>query len=363
MKPVSPLRLITTSLALLMTSFSFAQSNAQIAHDKGMQAVKLEDEGNYKEAIKLLKEAQKLDPETPDYPYEIGYSYYAMKEYKKAVAYFEPLLKDPKAYDLYFAMLGNAYDDWGKSDKAMEVYEAGIKKYPNSGRLYLEKGNLFWQKKEYEKAIPFYEQGVQADPGFPSNYYRLAKLFCASSEKVWGMIYGELFMNLERNSDRTAEISALLYNTYDKALEYSSDTSMSVHFCKNMTMSIDELTSPDKIKLPYCMTYETIMSIAMAFEKNVDINSLTRIRANFLDNYYSMGRNIDYPNALFEYQKKIKDAGQLEAYSHWILMKGNEDGFVAWKDAHKEAYDSFVSWFTANQLELSESNFFVRGQY
>ncbi len=39
---------------------------------------------------------------------------------------------------------------------------------------------------------------------------------------------------------------------------------------------------------------------------------------------------LKYPNALFQYQDKILKAGHLEAYNHWILMKGDEDAFDQW---------------------------------
>ena len=37
-----------------------------------------------------------------------------------------------------------------KSKKAMETYDKGLEKFPNSGILYLEKGNIHLINKEYE---------------------------------------------------------------------------------------------------------------------------------------------------------------------------------------------------------------------
>jgi hypothetical protein len=66
---------------------------------------------------------------------------------------------------------------------------------------------------------------------------------------------------------------------------------------------------------------------------------------------------------LFNYQKKVKDAGHIEAYNHWILMKGNEDGFEKWHSENEEKWDNFVKWFTDNGLKIDEKNKFFREQY
>ncbi len=56
------------------------------------KAIKLMDEDrNYDEAIKLLKQAQEFDSETIVFPYEIAYSYYLKKDYEQAIKTAEPL--------------------------------------------------------------------------------------------------------------------------------------------------------------------------------------------------------------------------------------------------------------------------------
>jgi hypothetical protein len=209
-----------------------------------------------------------------------------------------------------------------------------------------------------------FEKGIEVEPDFSSNYYWTAKLFLGSSEEVWGMIYGEMFMNLERNSKRTAEMSKLLYDTYKSEIQFTSDTSMSVSFSKNATIEINDATDLKKIRLPYGVgIYEPTLSIALVPEKQVDLNSLDRIRSRFIDIYYEQKRNVDYPNVLFDFVKNVKDAGHVEAYNHWILMKGDTDAFDAWYNANKEKWDTFIDWFKKNKLTVTASNKFLRAQY
>lgn len=356
----------TIGLLLFITAgqITFGQTNKEKALEKGNQAVKLEDDGRVEEAIKLLEEAQKLDPDNFNYPYELAYAYYATKDYKKAVNYLEGILKYKDINDRVYQLLGNCYDNLDKGDRAIETYQEGLKKFPNSGNLYLEMGVVQMGKKDYNKALGYYEKGIEVAPKFSSNYYWAAKIYCSSTEEVWGMIYGELFMNMERNSKRTAEISKLLFDTYKSEIKFSSDTSFSVSFSKSSSINIDDLKDPSKMKLPFGVgVYEPTLIFSMLSVKSIDINSLDNIRSTFIDNYFKNGHDKTYPNVLFSYQKQVKDAGHIEAYNHWILMKGDEDGFDKWKSSNKDKWDSFVKWFGDNGLKINDTNKFYSGQY
>jgi hypothetical protein len=249
----------------------------------------------------------------------------------------------------------------GKAEKALATYDEGLSRFPRSGNLFLEKGNIFNFRKEYDKALENYEGGIEADPRYPSNYYRAALLYCNSSQEVWGMIYGEIFMNLERNSQRTAEISKLLYDTYVSEIKVKGD-SASVSFCTAVINGNDMLNG-GKIKIPFCMVYEQTYIFSVIGIQTVDQASLSRIRQNFVGNYRTMGHNKTHPNVLFDYQEKILNAGHAEAYNRWILMKGDVDGFEQWRKAHETEWDAFIQWFRSNGLVLSNENKFYRKQY
>jgi len=351
-------------LFIMIGQTLYGQTNKEKALEKALEAINLMDNGKIDESIKLLEEAQKLDPDRIDYPYEMAYAYYLKEDYKETIKILEKNINHRDVNERLFQLLGNSYDNLGKTDKAFETYDKGLKKFPNSGIIYLEKGNVYWGKKEYEKALPFYEKGIEMDPAFPSNYYRATLIYCSSTEEVWGMLYGEIFMNLERNTDRTVEISKLLFDTYTREIKFTSDTSFSVSFSQNATMNISDLQNPDKLKLPFGIgIYEPTLMMAMISEKSIDMNSLDRIRTNFVEAYFKNGNDAKYPNILFEYQKKVLDAGHMEAYNHWILMKGDEDAFETWYSANTEKWDKFVEWFTENGLELNKSKKFYSGQY
>lgn len=322
------------------------------------------DSGKIDESITILEQEKKNDPNRFDYSYELAYAYYLKTDFKKSISILEKVKNHQFVTDRLYQLLGNSYDDIKKPKKAIDIYKSGLKKFPNSGNLYLELGVMYLNDKDLNTSLSYFEKGIEVTPSFPSNYYWASKIFCKSTEEVWGMIYGEIFMNLERNSKRTEEISKLLFDTYKSEIKFTSENSFSVSFSKNSTININDILNPGNVKLPFGVgVYEPTLMFSIVSEKNININSLDVIRKNFVDNYYSKNFDKTYPNILFAYQKKVKDAGHLEAYNHWILMKGDEDGFDNWMNLNQEKWDNFVKWFTNNEMIVDENNKFTRMQY
>lgn len=170
------------------------------------------------------------------------------------------------------------------------------------------------------------------------------------------MIYGEIFMNLERNSKRTAEISKLLFDTYKREIKIVNDSTKSVSFCQQTKISANG-------KAPFCMVYEPVLMIAVAPENNIDINSLDKIRTAFLKIYFKQGFDKTHPNLLFSFQDQMLKSGHLEAYNHWILMQGDQPAFNQWIAANKEKWDNFMQHFNGNGLKVDSSNRFYSAQY
>jgi len=349
----------------LVICFSLqAQSDKEKAIELLREAVQTMDAGKPKAAIELLEKAEDLDPSNMDIPYEIGYAQIMRKEYKKAIRIYRKLRRHDDVNDRVFVMLGNAYDYDGQPKKAIGAYEEGLALFPNSGPLHLERGNMELHEEKYSEALNWYEKGIFVAPTYSSNYYWAAKIYMISTEEVWGMIYGELFINLERNSARTTEISKKLFETYKSEITFN-DSGASISFCKNQTinLTIEDLEDPDKLKLPFGTIYEVLMASSTIEEKKIDIHSLNRIRTRFLKTYLGHEDKEKYPNVLFDFHEELQKKGFFECYNYWVLSQGDAAAFMKWRKKNQAQWDKFVDWFSKNPLELSADKKFYSGQY
>ncbi|MFM2224978.1 MAG: hypothetical protein RJA07_1180 [Bacteroidota bacterium] len=342
-------------LFTITISFGLALSEKQVAKSKAIEAVKLIELRQFDKGIKLLQEAAKFDPTNAKIVYQMGLAYYEKKDFENAILVFARLVKMNDLKPEYYRTYSNVYDDWGKQKEALLVLENGLLKFPSSSVLHLEMGNIFAAQKKYNAAITAYEKGIDTDPMLASNYYHAAKLYCYSNEEVWGMIYGELFMNLERNSKRTTEISKLLYETYLSEIKFTTDSTMTVSFSRNANSKNSE---PFGVNI-----YEPTLIAALKGTKAININTLDKTRAKFLDIYYEKSFQNKFNNVLFQFQKQIKDAGHFEAYNHWLLYKGNETDFVIWQVKNKDKWERFIEWYKNHPINITDENKFVRTKY
>lgn len=344
-------------ILLFAISISMFSQRNEVAWNKAKEAIKLMDEGKIDESILILEECQKLDSKDDTYPYEIAYAYVLKKEYEKAIKILNKVKKYKNSNSQVYQMSGNCYSYMGKPDLAIKEYEAGMKKFPNSGNLHLEKGNVLYGQEKFNDAVKSYTEGIEAEPKFPSNYYRLTLLYLNSKDKLSGLIYGELFMNLERSTKRTTEISALLFQTYKESIEFTND-SAKIDFCE-INIDVNSLDA-NGFKMPFCGIFGKNFVLSILEQKEINLKSLSEIRTKFLKNYYLEDFKTN-PNVLFEFHKSMVENGVFDAYNHYIFQMGAENEFTEWLEKNELAYNEFVKWYTteANYLSIKSENKFI----
>ncbi|WP_299334204.1 tetratricopeptide repeat protein [uncultured Psychroserpens sp.] len=345
-------------LILISITKTFSQTNKELALSKAREAIQLMDNGEIDKSVELLKEGEKLDPENYLFSYEIAYAYVLKKDYKKAA----DILKKTKKFEVInsqvYQMLGNCYSYLGQPKKAIKEYEEGMKRFPNAGNLHLEKGNIFNQEEQYNEAIKNYENGIKVDPMYPSNYYQLALLYLNSNDKLSGLIYGEIFMNIERTTNRTIEISELLYMTYKDAITLGEEESK-IDFCE-IVIDAKSVTKDD-LTLPLCAIFGKNFVFGILGQKEFNLDTLSQMRNSFIDNYFTEDYKT-HPNVLFSYHKTLKDKGLFDAYNHYLFQMGASEQFDSWLANNEEAFNTFKQWYisTDNTIEINQSNAFIK---
>lgn len=356
-------------LLLVFNLNAFSQTNQQKALDLGKQGIKIMDEGKLDESIDLLRQAQTLDPQKFDYPYEIAYAYYKKEDYRQTVQILEALADHKDVSDHLFQLLGNSYDLLEQPDKALEKYRQGLEKFPQSGKMYLESGVVEYSRKDYQKAIDFWDKGGRVEPHFASIYYKLANLFDMTEERVWTLMYAEIFMNLEPGSKRTEEMSRLLYKNYQETYEVKSDTSGEYKLTK-LGVVVDAAKKKQwknfkKGVFPFEGTYAMTYTMSSIDSPKFDgIKRFYEIRTKFLT-YWFDEKKFDkyYPNKLLTFQKEILDKGMFEAYSYWLLSEGNPKEFDEWHNQNIRKYNDFTDWFKKKSLEFRKKDQYMRSHY
>lgn len=343
-------QVIFSLLMMLLTLTMTAQVEDFSSQDlaKMQIAVKMVDSGQFDVAIEIFKEMDKKYPNNYNVLYELAFAYNHKRDYKQALKICKKLTEHPWANHQAYQMLGNILDDMGKPEEAVKAYKDGLNRFPDAGELYLEQGILRKRTEEYNQAVECFEKAIEVEPSLPSPYYHLAQLFSMSTEPVWAIIYGEAARLLSIGTPRSDEMSKLVYDMYKDNISFSNNgDSIHVHFTENNSVSI----SPDMsvVRIPLPINFETTMLLALANEKQIDLPTLVEIRKRFIEYFYER-YNGYYDVSILDFQRKVLESGNWEAYNMWLMQEGDPDANNKWfeSDLAEEKIDAFASWYQNN---------------
>ncbi len=354
-------------ILLIVTAYALnCQTDEQRkAYQIGMQAIEEMNKGNYNRAIDKLDSAIALDSAAILYPYEKALCHYKLENYEKAIKLLDSLKDHEQVFDMVYQILGNSHDFVGEKEAAIDVYNEGLEKFPNSGRLYQELGITELGRERLRRAVGYWEQGIKVDPMYPKNYYRLAKHYAKTAERMWGIIYGELFQLLSEDTRKIEEISGILYGSYSTALFDFMQGERQYKLTGLKIRTNRKMTIADK---PFRLVFQSAYKEAgKSYEDNIgnemNFYSVTFFRKKFLEEWFTGKYTEHFDNSLFDYQKKILDAGHFDAYSRWSLQIGNYSAYKEWMKANKKKSEKFKEWMKENPIELDRENAVVRSNY
>ena len=202
-------------IAAAFFAVSFLMVGAQDVRQLHETARQFMLQGDYNNAILVLNRAIKLDSKSLDIAKDLGLNYYFARDYNKALEIYKPLIEREDADDQCFQVAGDIYLALENPKECEKVYKKGLKKISNSGPLYNAYGELLWAQQDYS-AIKQWEKGIETDPSFSRNYYNACKYYYFTTDKVWSIIYGEIFLNIEPSGMASPEIKNILFEGYKK---------------------------------------------------------------------------------------------------------------------------------------------------
>jgi Tetratricopeptide repeat len=280
---------------------------------------------DYTNAILILNKALQQAPNDLELNKDLFIAYYQKNDLPKAQNVLKPLVERNDADAAVYQMAGMFYKATNDLKEGERIYKKGIKSFPKSGALYNDYGELLWARQDFN-AIKQWEKGIETDPGFSSNYYNAAKYYYYTTDKVWSLIYGEVFVNMESFTRRTTEMKGLLLESY-----------------KKLFTDADMLKGQD-VKNGFVNSYLSVMNKQTAVAGNgITPESLTMIRTRFVLDWFEQeaGR---YPFRLFEYQRQLLKEGTFNAYNQWMFGSiQNLAAYQNWMTTHAEEQSLFTS--------------------
>ena len=178
------------------------------------------ESGKIAEARPLLEKAQKIDPSSYDNGYDLAQAYFLTGDLAQARELVQTLLKQKNTGELHnllghieekdgkFVDAANQYEiaahldpseqnlfDWGSEyllhrtyEPAIEIFQQGSQRYPNSPRLLIGLGMSLYSRGKYDDAVKALVEAADLDPSDARCYLFLSKAYDASPTQAEDVI-------------------------------------------------------------------------------------------------------------------------------------------------------------------------------
>lgn len=303
--------------------------------------------GDYANAIMVFNQTVNVDPENLLFRRELAYAYYLQGDLMKAEYIVMPLTKredaDVETYMLACKILASKK----KTSDAEDIINKGIKKFPKSGMLYCEKGELFTLEKKYKSASKVWEEGIEMDPSYHLNYYKLAKVYSFTKNYLWAILYGETFVNMESFSSKTYEVHKIIFESYKFLMAELNNQALDG--------KINRYENPKNFEQSCLKIFDGLRNVVTG---GIQVDNLTMLRARFLMEWNS-NYAMQYPNELFDYQQRLLLNGYYDCYNQWLFGKlDNEKAFKVWTQKYAATMNKFDTYFRSEKLEPREKQYY-----
>lgn len=301
--------------------------------------VDLHDSGDYEGALIRYNQALELDPDYTMAMYEIGFTYMAMGENKKAQKWMKKVIKaDGEFVGQAYQVLGSLQDDSGKPKKAIKTYQKAIALYPDDYLLHYNLALTYTRLEQWADAANSLEEALSLEPTHESS---LALMSISQEElgnKVKALLSGYLFLLLEPDSDRSQEVVNV---TLRQILpDYTEDEEGNINL--NMVLNEEDEFAAAAMAID-------LAGLSLIEETDGEISmgglfaGINEVFFSVLDESQDGQEGIWWEWFVFFFTY-IHEAGHTEALSYymWQSQGGEISDWIEYNDASMEAFFGWI---------------------
>ncbi len=155
---------------------------SKLAHGEGVTRATFEQKAN--EAIASFDQALKLDPTLYKAHYQMGRLYEELDQPEQADQAYRASIDINGGYTPPLVSLGSMYIDYGFSNVAMAVLEAGTKANPTDAGVWKGLGEALQNLNKTQEAIDAYTKATKIDPDQADVYFSLGMAYAELRQKA-----------------------------------------------------------------------------------------------------------------------------------------------------------------------------------
>lgn len=341
---------IFLSALLFSITFSFAQNKFD-AEKLVNEGIPYHDKGDYEGAINKYNQALKLDKDNVLALGEKAFSLLSLKKYEEAIDCCKLAIEkhpDDKALNTIYVTYGNSLDELKKTDKALEIYDEGLKKFPNYYQLHFNKGITYSSIKKYNEAISSFQNAVLINPKHGSSYNAMARLEnLTNSNRIPAILAFSRFFIVEPNSDRAAQNLTSLKEIMMRGVEKTGKKSINI----NIDSSILSDSTAVKKENNFAST-DMILSMTASLDYHKKNAKKSEVE-NFIRKFETICSSLEetkkgnsgfYWDFLVPYFIEMKNKKLIEPFAYIVYSSSGNEDVDKWLKDKDFLVDKFYDW-------------------
>jgi len=340
----------TISVFILFTFFSnavFAQQKEE-ADNLVQEGVVFQDKGDVDSAFSRYNQALKMDRDNLAALAEMAYSYLSIEKYDESISYSKRALKthphDPVLKTVYVSY-GNALDEEGKTEKAVDMYDEGIHTFPDYFQLYYNKGISLLKLNKAGDALLSFERSATLNPRHASSHNAIGRLLFATN-KIPSLMAFCRFLVLESDSKRSSSNLNNVQKIMGAYVTKNDD--------KNITINVspDMLDVNKKKEKNNFSGAELLLAISSAADNDSTSANKTDVE-KFIRKFTSLCQYLKeaekdnygfYWDYYVPYFTEMDDKGLTEVFAYIAFASSEDPTVKVWLDSHKADVTGFYKW-------------------
>jgi tetratricopeptide (TPR) repeat protein len=248
-----------------------------------------------------------------------------------------------------YVTYANATDALNKTDKAIEIYDEGIKIFPDFYQLHFNKGITLSSIKKYDEALLCFQKSVKLNPKHPGSNNAIAIILGIQNKRIPSLLAYCRFLVLEPTSERAKGNLESVQKIMKGNAEKTGRKSITVNVNSEM---FGDTTSNGKPKENSFSSTDFLLTLDAALDfdkKNKDNTEVQQFIRKFETVCSSLKETRKdnfgfYWDFYVPYFVEMKDKNLVETFAYIIFASSDYPDVSKWLKTHKKEVEDFYDW-------------------
>lgn len=335
----------------LLFKISFGQNKVE-AEKLVEEGIAYHDKGDYDGALIKYDKALELDE----------YNLLALAEKAMTLLYLEKneeaiyvcktaLEKHPgeEALSSVYVAYGNAYDGLKKTDKSIEIYDEGIRQFPNFYQLHFNKGVTLASVKKYDEAIICFQKSASLNPEHGSSHNVIGRLLDMKNKRIPALLAYSRFLIIEPESKRAKENLTSLQEIMNGNVEQTGKKSITINVSSDI---LGDTTADGKAKSNSFAITDLILSMDAGLDYDKKNKKKTEVE-QFIRKFETVCSSLKetqkdnfgfYWDYYVPYFIEMKEKNLIETFAYIGFATSDDPKVIKWLKSHQKEIDVFYEW-------------------